>query len=56
MVNNLLIFSKDPEKIIHPIQELFGYELKNLGVPNYYSGADIEFKKEKVYWEMSAKT
>jgi hypothetical protein len=56
MADNLLIFSKDPEKIKHPIQELFGYELQNLGVPDYYSGTDIEFNKENGYWEMSAKT
>jgi hypothetical protein len=56
MVDDLLTFSKDPEKIICPIQELFGYELKNLGVPDYYSGADIEFNKDKGYWEMSVNT
>ncbi len=56
MVDDLLIFSKEPEMIIETLTGLWGYELKGVGVPSYYSGADIEFDKGCSCWTMGAKT
>ena len=53
-VDDLLIFSKDPPLILKILIEEKGYELKNVGPPEYYNGADMSFNKNK--WTMSAKT
>jgi hypothetical protein len=51
-VDDLLIFSKDPEGILKQIK----YEMKNIGPPEYYNGADMSINPEKGYWQISAKT
>jgi len=56
IVDDLLIMSKSPETITGTLSELFGYELKGLGTPEYYSGADMEYIPETDSWAMSAKT
>ena len=56
IVDDLLIFSRNPETIIQPLREIYGYELKSVGVPEYYNGADIEYDKKANCWTMSAKT
>jgi hypothetical protein len=37
IVDDLLIFSKFPDQIIGPLQEVCNYELKGVGIPKYYS-------------------
>ena len=56
IVDDLLIFSKDPDEIIKDLEKVFGYELKGVGTPEYYNGADIEFDEDRNCWTMSAKT
>ena len=55
-VDDLLILSKDPMKVISRLQE--SYQLKGVGEPSYYLGGDM--KKIKIdsnfYWSASAKT
>ena len=56
IVDDLLIFSRCPEGITKLLQDVYGYELKGLGIPEYYSGADIGYDQERNCWWMSAKT
>jgi hypothetical protein len=56
MVDDLLIFSKDPDSIINPLKKIYNYELKGVGEPDYYSGADMSYNPKGKFWEMSAKT
>ena len=56
IVDDLLIMSKNPETITHTLSEIFGYELKGLGTPEYYSGADMDYHQDTNCWSMSAKT
>jgi len=56
IVDDLLILSKNPQTIIAALTEIYGYELKGVGTPEYYSGADVEQDKDTGYWKMSAKT
>jgi hypothetical protein len=56
IVDDLLVFSKNPELILEPIQKVAGFELKGVGAPEYYSGADMFLNPETGLWEMSAKT
>ena len=56
ITDDLLIFSKQPDMIIHPLEQVFGYTLKGVGKPEYYNGADIEQDDETEFWSMSAKT
>ena len=51
-VNDLLVFSKDPEEIMDQIK----YKKKNVGPPQYYNGADMTINPELGYWQISAKT
>jgi hypothetical protein len=44
-VDNVLVYSKDPMKIIKEIQR--DYILKDIGVPRYYLAGDILELKEK---------
>ena len=58
-VDDLLIASKNPKKIIDALKEV--YVLKGVGIPEYYLGADIleapvEWKAEPVDWIITAKT
>ena len=55
-VDDLLVFSKHPENIIEPLKKIFKYELKVVGKPEYYNGADITKNPETGIWEFSAKT
>ena len=45
ITNDILVFSKEPEKIIEPRRSIFGYTMKGVGVPEYYNGADIAMDK-----------
>ena len=56
MVDYLLIFRKEPGLIVKSLQEIWGYDLKGVGEPEYYSRADIEYGKDKKFWTVSAKT
>jgi hypothetical protein len=56
IVDDLLIFSKDPQTVIQPLKQIFKYTLKGVGVPEYYNGADIEQDKRTGLWSMSVKT
>ena len=56
MVDDLPIFSKYSHGIIEPIQDIWKYELKEVGEPECYSGADIDFDEEHKCWTMSNKT
>ena len=56
LVDDLLVFSREPETIIGPLEDLYKYELKGVGEPEYYSGADMKLNPETQLWEMSAKS
>ena len=56
IVDDLLVFSMQPETILEPLKYIFNYELKGVGVPEYYSGADVKFDQDTGCWTMSAKT
>ena len=56
IVDDLLVFSKDPSTVIGPLKEIYNFELKGVGEPEYYSGADMKFNKETGNWEMAART
>ena len=56
IVDDLLIFSKYPDQIIGPLQDVCKYELKGVGVPEYYSGADVRYNQEERSWEWMSKT
>jgi Reverse transcriptase (RNA-dependent DNA polymerase) len=58
-VDDLLIFSKDPMKLMDELKE--DYELKSVGIPEYFLGGDIEeldqaWHKDDIYTAISAKT
>jgi len=55
-VDDLLVFSKKPGEILATLKKRTGYELKNVGPPEYYNGADMQYDKQSGFWEMSAKT
>ena len=55
-VDDLLIFSRKCQAIIELITGKYGYKLKNVGPPEYYSGADMSLNCDTGFWEMSAKT
>ena len=55
IVDDLLIFSQDPEAIIKTLENNYKYKLGGVGVPEYYNGADISFN-DNGYAQMSAKT
>ena len=55
-MDDLLLISKQPELIIEPLKEVFGYELKGVGGPEYYNGGNMEFDKKQECWTMSAKS
>jgi hypothetical protein len=56
IVDDLLIFSRDPERIIDMLKDVQNYTLSGVGIPEYYSGADLEYIEEFGYWSYSAKT
>jgi hypothetical protein len=56
IVDDLLVFSKLPQEILTFLTEVEGFELKGVGIPEYYSGADLEYDEKHGYWIYSAKT
>ena len=56
LVDDLLIFTREPNKVIEPLRKVFMYELKGLGSPEYYSGADVKYDEECGKWEMPSHT
>ncbi len=56
IVADLLIFSKEPLLIIEPLQKIWGYSLKAVGSPEYYSGADIEWDGKRQCWTLGSKS
>jgi len=52
-VDDILVFSKKPGAIMAKLQEI--YELKGVGIPEYYSGADL-YVDTKGYQCIGAKT
>jgi hypothetical protein len=56
IVDDLLIFSENPDSIIKPLEDIYHYELKGVGIPEFYNGADITRNPITKHWEMSAKT
>ena len=56
IVDDLLILSKDPQPILDTLTELYGYELKGVGIPEYYNGANIAQDPKTNLWTVSAHT
>ena len=56
IVDDLLVFSKKPYDIIDIITKKYKYDLKGIGTPEYYSGADIQYHPRHNTWSMSART
>ena len=52
--DDILVFSKNPKNVIEPLKTIFKYELKGVGEPEYYNGADIQLVKYQC--EFSART
>jgi len=55
-VDDILVFLKKPQDIIEPLKERFKYELKGVGEPEYYNGANVYKNPETGCLELSAKT
>ena len=56
ITDDLLVFSKEPNDVLGPLQEVCGYTLKGIGIPEYYSGGDIWKENNGKYWALGAKT
>ncbi len=56
LVDDLLVFSKKPGEIIEPLKAVNGYELKGVGQPEYYSGADLRYNDNAKCWEWMSRT
>ena len=56
LVDDLLIFSKNPSGILHPLRDIYGYELKGVGQPEYYCGADLRWNENDKCWEWMSRT
>lgn len=54
IVDDLLIFSHNPQEIIDAFTNI--YELKGVGTPEYYSGADIAVDSSHRCWTLGATT
>jgi Reverse transcriptase (RNA-dependent DNA polymerase) len=52
VVDDLLIFSKAPKEITDELTTRYEYELKGVGIPEYYNGADM--KIEGSHWTMGS--
>ena len=48
-VDNILVMSKEPIKVIHEFKEAGEYELKGVGAPKYYLGGDLQQHKVDNY-------
>ena len=55
-VDDLLVVSKEPNMILETIKQSYKYELKGVGMPEYYSGGNVDYDYENKTWVMSAKT
>ena len=57
-VDNILIMSKEPLKVIQEFKEAGEYKLKGVGAPEYYLGGDLQQRKVDNYtcYETHAKT
>ncbi len=55
-VDDLLIFLKNPQEIIDILINKFKYQLKGVGKPEYFNGADMHYDPGSNEWEMSAHT
>jgi hypothetical protein len=56
VVDDLLIFSENPQGIIGPLLDVSKYEMKGVGTPEYFSGGDVRQNPETGLWELRAKT
>ena len=41
ITDDLLLFTNNPEGILEPLRRLFVYELKGVGIPEYYNGGYV---------------
>ena len=57
-VDDVLVMSKEPLKVIQDFKEAGEYELKGVGAPEYYLGGDLQQRKVDDYtcYETHAKT
>ena len=57
-VDNILVMSKEPLKVIQEFKEAGEYELKGVGAPEYYLGGDLQQRKVDNYtcYKTHAKT
>ena len=57
-VDDILVMSKEPLKVIQDFKEAGEYELKGVGAPEYYLGGDLQQRKVDNYtcYETHAKT
>ena len=55
IVDDLLIFSRDPDSIIDTLKTKYNYKLGGVGSPEYYNGADVSINEYGIP-QMSAKT
>ena len=58
-VDDILIWSKDPMTVIKSLENI--YSLKNVGIPEYYLGGNVEFlgdswKNQDLRLAISART
>ncbi len=56
IVDDLLVFSKEPQDVIEPLTDVYGFELKGVGQPEYYSGADLRYNENQKCWEWMSRT
>jgi hypothetical protein len=54
VVDDLMIFAKDPKAILKNLETKFSLQFKGVGEPRYYNGADI--MKKNSDWTISAET
>ena len=47
MVDDFKGFIKNIALIIKPLEEIWKYELKEVGLPDYFSVSDIEYNKKE---------
>ena len=53
-VDDVTIFSRDPYQILNELKKK--YDFKNVGDPEYYNGADLDYDTATGNWTMSART
>ena len=46
ITDDLLIFGRNPEKILQELKDTKNYEFKDVGEPEYYNGADIIYNNK----------